>query len=486
MSLSRRAMLAGAASTMATATFANAPLTSPRPRPRVANTGSAARIIGRAGLSGDVGFVIADARSGDVLEAVSPDLDLPPASVAKAVTALYAIETLGASFQYETRLLADGPCIDGVVDGNLILVGGGDPNLVTDQLFELAEGLKATGLREVNGDFLVWDGGLTNLDEIDPTQLDHVGYNPTVTGLNLNFNRVHFEWKRAGGQYTTALDARSAAHRPVVTTARMRVVDRSAPVFTYRSVNSVDEWTVARGALNNGGSRWLPVRNPALYAGEVFSTFAESNGIILKAPREVTDLPRGQELTQIKSVPLDRMMRDMLRFSTNITAEAAGLSATAARSGQNRSLRTSAVGMNHWVQARTGALPNFIDHSGLGDASRIAAGDMVQFLTADGVLSTLRPLMKQIDIVDRNRNVIRKHPGQVLAKTGTLNFVSSLAGYLTTAGGRNVAFAFFGADLEAREVGKLAGNESPRGASSWNRQAKALQQQLLQNWIRWG
>jgi D-alanyl-D-alanine carboxypeptidase/D-alanyl-D-alanine-endopeptidase (penicillin-binding protein 4) len=340
-------------------------------------------------------------------------------------------------------------------------------------------------LRIVEGDFLVWDNALINLDEIDPSQLDYLGYNPTITGLNLNYNRVHFEWKRAGDAYTTAMDARSEKHRPVVTTARMRIVDRRTPVFTYQARDGVDDWTVARYALNNAGSRWLPVRVPALYAGEVFATFARTQGIVLKRPKEIGILPESQELARFASQPLDRMMRGMLRFSTNITAEAAGLSATAARTGQKRGLRTSALGMARWAEDRAGIAPYFVDHSGLGDTARVTAADMVQFLTADRVVPTLRPLMKQIDMLDRDRNVIRDHPGQVLAKTGTLNFVSSLAGYLQTASGRDLAFAFFGADLDAREAGKRAGDEAPPGARQWNRKAKALQQRLLQNWIRW-
>jgi len=61
---------------------------------------------------------------------------------------------------------------------------------------------------------------LPNLDEIDESQLDHLGYNPAISGLNLNFNRVHFEWKRAGGGYSIAMDARSELYKPAVTVAR--------------------------------------------------------------------------------------------------------------------------------------------------------------------------------------------------------------------------------------------------------------------------
>ncbi|PUB18588.1 D-alanyl-D-alanine carboxypeptidase/D-alanyl-D-alanine endopeptidase [Yoonia sediminilitoris] len=486
MLVNRRHLLAGAASLLATQARAEAPLTSIRPRARLSVNDPAARLIARANLSGSVGCVVADLATGEVREAIKPDAALPPASVTKAVTALYAIEALGAAHQFETRVIAAGPILDGVLDGDLILVGGGDPNLVTDQLADLAEQIKAAGLREVKGDFFVWDNALVNLDEIDNTQLDHVGYNPAVTGLNLNFNRVHFEWKREGAKYTTALDARSEKYRPAVTTARVSVVDRQSPVFTYQERDGVDDWTVARRALNNGGSRWLPVRRPALYAGEVFATFARSHGIVLKRPQELAELPQGRALAVWRSAPLDQMMRSMLRFSTNITAEAAGLSATAALTGTQRGLRTSALGMARWAGDRAGIQPHFVDHSGLGDESRVSAADMVSFLSADGAAATLRPLMKRIQMVDANRKVVRNHLGHVQAKTGTLNFVSSLAGYVRTSGGQDLAFAFFGADLEKREQGKRAGDESPAGARQWNRQAKALQQRLLQHWIKRG
>ncbi len=484
MLLSRRAMIGGAASALATGAMAEAPLTSMRPRVRISRTADAAELIGAASLSGQVGCVVADALTGEVLQAVSPDLRQPPASVTKAVTALYALEALGSQHRFETRVLAQGPIIDGVLEGNLILAGGGDPNLVTDQLATLAARLKATGLTEVRGDFLVWDNALTNLDEIDPQQLDYLGYNPTITGLNLNYNRVHFEWKRAGDAYTTALDARSENYRPVVTSARMRVVDRQSPVFTYQGRNGVDEWTVARRALNNEGSRWLPVRNPARYAGEVFATFMRSHGVVLSAPKEIATLPAAQTLTLFRNDPLTQVMRGMMRFSTNITAEAAGLAATKSLTGQNRGLRTSAFGMARWTEARAGIMPHFEDHSGLGDLSRISAAEMVAFLNAEGARATLEPLMRNIRLVDRQGNLLPEPLGQVMAKTGTLNFVSSLAGYVKTAKGRPLAFAFFAADLDARDVGKRSGSEAPAGARGWNRRARALQQEVLQSWIR--
>ncbi len=492
--LTRRALIAGLAA-CGTAAWADAPATSLRPLARTSNLSRTrpqarrgiADIISNAGLTGQVGFVIADASDGQLIEAVEPDVPRPPASVTKAVTALYAIEGLGADYRFETVIYATAPVVDGVLDGDLILAGGGDPNLLTDHLFTLSERLIATGIKTVTGDFLVWGGALARVEEIDDTQLDHLGYNPSVSGLNLNFNRVYFEWKREGGSYTVAMDARSERHRPAVRMARMEIVDRSSPVYAYRDANGVDLWSVARRALGASGSRWLPVRYPALYAGDVFGTFMRTHGLALKPAKRIATLPASAAvIAKIDSAPLREIMRDMLKFSTNLTAEAAGLTATGAMTGQRRGLRTSALGMARWADARAGITPSFADHSGLGDTSRIAAGDMVTLLTAPGVAETLHPIMKKIALKDRQGRPMRYHPAEVRAKTGTLNFVSTLAGYLTTAGGRRLAFAIFAADLEARARGKATNEERPAGAASFNTRAKRLQQDILQRWALMG
>ncbi|PRY79451.1 D-alanyl-D-alanine carboxypeptidase/D-alanyl-D-alanine-endopeptidase (penicillin-binding protein 4) [Yoonia maritima] len=484
MKLTRRTMLSGLASSYATGVSAEAPMSSLRPVARPSYQTITERAIAQSGLSGEIAIVLSNADTGELIEAHSPDVPQPPASVTKAVTALYALEHLGPMHQFETTIYADGTVTDGVLDGNLILAGGGDPNLVTDDLAQLAQRLKDTGLTEVKGDFFVWDDALVNLDEIDRTQLDHLGYNPTVTGLNLNFNRVHFEWKRDGANYTTAMDARSANYRPVVTTSRIRIADRATPVFTYRDLGDVDQWSVARSALNNGGSRWLPVRHPALYAGEVFATFARSQGIVLKAPAEIAVLPSGvATMVSFQGAPLTDLMRAMMRYSTNITAEVAGLATTTKDTGQKWGLQASAARMSRWARRRVvGISPYFADHSGLGDASRLKASDMVRFLTAPDVARTLRPIMKDIPVVNTGGDVIPTAQGAVQAKTGTLNFVSNLAGYLRAADGRNLAFAILAADVPARERGKIDGSESPPGARQWNRAAKALQQELLRGW----
>ncbi len=439
-------------------------------------------ILGRAELLGRVAFTVADAQTGDVLEGRDDLRGKPPASVTKALTALYALDVLGPDHRFETRIMATGGIKDGAVQGDLILAGGCDPTLDTDGLAEMAATLKTAGVSSVKGDFLVYDAALPVLSRIDPEQPDHVGYNPGVAGIALNFNRVHFEWKRGGSDYAVTMQGRSARHRPAVEMARMRVEDRSMPVYTYRETAARDEWSVARGALGKEGARWLPVRKPGLYAGDVFATLASAQGVRLKAPKTVSSLPEAELVLAKRSAPLRDILKDMLRYSTNLTAEMLGLSASMMRGLQPASLAASAAEMNRWAKAELGMnSPGLVDHSGLGDASSLTTRDMVQALVgAEG--SGLRAILKPVAMRDAKGRPDKSHPVKVLAKTGTLNFVSCLAGYITAPDGREMAFAIFAADENIRATLTRAQRESPRGGRSWNARAKRVQLALIERW----
>lgn len=483
MAFSRRAVLSFLMYSVASVAIAEAPERSIRPvkKPRDAAKRaqpSLAGLVRGANLGGAVSCLVADAKTGAVLEGFEPFKQLPPASVTKAVTAMYALEAMGPEFRFATRLIATGPVSGGVLKGDLVLVGGGDPTLDTDDLYAIAGKLKEAGLREIRGKFRVTSGGLPSIARIDGDQPEHVGYNPAVSGLNLNFNRVYLEWKRSGSGYQIGMDARSNNIRPGVAVARTTIADRAAPVFKYSSANGRDNWSVAKGALGKAGGRWLPVRRPEIYAGDVLQTVARSHGIKLPYPEKTSAVPKGTVLVRHVSDPLSRICRDMLKFSTNLTAEVLGLHASG-----TGSLSASGGKMTGWLKGRHGVgKARFVDHSGLGDRSAISASEMVKALVGSGPSGPLRPLLKDIAVRDVKGRPTQGGPIKVKAKTGTLNFVSALAGFIQTPDGRDLAFAIFAADVGRRRGLTKAQKERPRGAKTYNGRAKRLQQQLINRW----
>lgn len=479
--ISRRWMLAGALASLAAPSLAQVPATSPRPQPRpgaapmlatpatrVAPALPAAdALIDAARLGGRVTFAVYDRATGTLLEGRHEASGQPPASVAKAITAAYAMDRLGTAHRFVTRVLATGPVQGGVVQGDLVLVGGGDPNLTTDQLGDLAAALRARGVTGVSGRFLLHGASLPQIARIDSGQPDHVGYNPAISGLNLNYNRVHFEWKRGQSGWQIKMDARGDRFAPAVRMAQARIVDRAAPLFTYDRSDGAERWTVASASLGKGGSRWLPVRAPEAYAGEVFQTLCAAQGIRLPAPQTTGTSAGGTVLAQVAGAPLPEVVRDMLRHSTNITAEALGLTASGAGG-----LEASAGRMSDWLRATHGVDSRFVDHSGLGGTSRISAEAMAGALRR---CAWLGDLMRPFPTGEKGR------PGpQVRAKTGTLNFVSGLAGFVDTP--RPLVFAIFAADTARRDSLANGDRERPAGGPEWTRRARTLQGKLIERW----
>ena len=484
MTVTRRGVLAGLMAGAAGPALGDAVTRSLRPVPRPdggsvltpGSEGSASGLVGAAKLGGTTGYIVAEVASGRVLEQENAEALVPPASVIKAVTALYGLERLGAGYRFSTQVMAVGQVSGGRLVGDLVLVGGGDPTLDSDKLGDLVASLAATGLREVTGRFLAYAGALPGFERITGDQPVQVGYNPGLSGLGLNFNRVNFEWTKGGA--TVAMTARGERYVPVVKMARMKVVDREAPVFGYSRGNGTEDWTVARGALRAEGSRWLPVRQVAPYVAEVFQTLCAAQGIVLKRAEVVQRVPAGAKaLVARQSEELTVILRQMLRFSTNITAETVGMMASGAGSHA-----ASAAAMEDWAGTRLGLRGNLADHSGLGGRARVTPAGMMQaFATGDRLLG-LRPILRNIGLRDENGKAVKDSPVKVVGKSGTLNFVSGLAGFIEPPSGRDLVFAIFSADAARREAVPIEDREDPPGETAWVRRAHLLQARLIRRW----
>jgi len=177
------------------------------------------------------------------------------------------------------------------------------------------------------------------------------------------------------------------------------------------------------------------------------------------------------------------LLREMLKYSTNLSAEMIGLASSQADGTSVPNLAASAKKMSRWAEQAGGvAGVGLVDHSGLGDASRLSPRALVALLQKAHADQNLRPLMKPFLLRDEKGRPKRNHPVQVAAKTGTLNFVSSLAGFATCQGGRDVVFAIFAANTQRRAAIPDDEKERPRGARAWNGRAKMLQGRLIEHW----
>ena len=477
--LTRRAALSTALAALGSSAFAVAPLNSLRPVARPAASpdllGGAAAVIRSFSLKGQVSCALMDPENGRLLDAYLPETELPPASVTKALTAAYGLQKLGRDFQFITGLSLQGRVVNGVLVGDIILTGSADPTLHTDDLVNFAKTLQKTGIQRVKGRLVIVDNGFPYQREIDSSQLPQANYNPAIAGVNLNLNRVQFEWARqASGGYDLSMSAPGRIYRPQIPSIGMRVEERAAPSYAYQHALDREQWSVQRAVLGKDGGRWLPARNPRRYAGEAFQAICAEMGMRLPSPTIVDgqypDAVMTVEIAQKESRPYYEIAKSMLKLSTNLTAEVIGLTASGAPT-----LRQSALALSQFAQAH-GMRGAVVDHSGLSDQSRLTAGGLAMFMAwhhRNGLADLLKPK-------------ILRHKGKPMngvdlrVKTGTLNFVSSLSGYLTYKG-KSLGFAILTADMARRE--KVKGSENPRGAKGWEARSRSLQYAILRDWL---
>lgn len=468
--------------------FATGPETSPRPmwRPGSVLPDGIETLIADRKFKGEFSFSLFDLTTRTVIEDRNPTFPMTPASVTKTITALYALDTLGPDHRFETRVLATGPINNGVLQGDLILVGSGDPTLDSDRLYDLVQRVKQTGLRKIEGMFYYVTDNFPQVYQIDQGQPVFVGYNPAIGALNLNFNRFYFEWVRTGAGYNTTLDARGARVKPKVTLAQVEISEGTGPIFGYTHGTDIERWKVLRTALGQKGGRWLPVRNPNRYTAEVFREIAQGAGIALAPPTAAQTVRTGTTLATDQSPALGDIIKDMLFYSTNLTAEVIGLAASRRAGHDPATLNASAQHMTTWARTRLGmAQTTFYDHSGLSDKTRMTAQDMIAALTSvNDIDPGFEMRLKSIRPRTATGNLDTASTAKIMAKTGTLNFVSALAGYLTAQDGRKYAFALFSRDMTARQNADNENSEQPKGSMAWLTRSRNVQSGLMYRWAR--
>ncbi|MCB9958385.1 MAG: D-alanyl-D-alanine carboxypeptidase/D-alanyl-D-alanine-endopeptidase [Rhodospirillaceae bacterium] len=459
-----------------------------------------ARAIAAYGFAPEqVGYHVIDTATGAILASRNPDSAMIPASVAKVPTTIAALDILGGDYRFRTDVLAGGPLVGGVVQGDLYLRAGGDPFLTTDDLAELAERLHAAGVLGATGRF-VYDATLyPAVSEIDPHQPETAAYNTGVSAFALNFNVVNVHWSRAGGTLAAAATTNTDTRRVAASTIRFGPVPAGLPwsqFFTAADDAAGEAWQLAP-ALPPEGEDWLPVRQPAPLAAAVFASLAREAGIALAAPESGMAPAGAVVLASHQSRPLSEIVRGVLRFSNNLSAEMVGLAAMRALAGQPLEIAQSGRLMGFWLSERFPGIDwqGFLldNHSGLSTASRVTSRQLVDLLVSidgqrfgDGEYVDLLRMVPWVGELNEERRTAGLPPVSIRAKSGTMNYAVGLAGLLEPGDGRRLAFAIFVNDQGARAALDAAADDAAREVNgqtrAWLNQARLLERDLLTHW----
>ena len=331
------------------------------------------------------GLVLVMDEKGNELVFQNADNPFVPASVAKIVTTWLAMEVLGGDYRFETRFYLDG-------DRVLYIRGGGDPFLISEELAQLASELvTAIGKKPLSG--IVLDGSYYPANiRIPGIENTDAAFNALNSALAVNFNTVAAV--RKGNT------VRSAENQTPITPLAIKEFRKRGP---------------------KGRGRISLSQDPAVslqYAGELIAAFIERAGGSVKGKISTGIVPEGLKPVYVhrQSRPLSQILIELLRASNNYIANQVFLEIGAHRLGGPVSLEKSLKVANDILAAH--GLAGDIH---LNEGSGISRNNRF----------TARGLAKVLALFAPHANLLRGHDGG-MNKTGTLNGVSTLAGYADT------------------------------------------------------
>lgn len=418
---------------------------------------------------GDWGVAVVSVARGDTLFARDADEMLLPASTMKLFTAAIAFEQFGPAHQFRTDILRDGELgPDGTLSGNLYLKGAGDPSLGpryrawhggVAPMEAIADLVYASGIRRITGD-IVGDASAFDSRRVPEgwrSRYLQSGYAARVSALSVNENIANIVVRSTANGATVSFDE-PLIGIPIYPTVQVRPGTRGARIRVWQDTTA-DRFRVTGwiGALSPERTYRVVVEQPEHFAAAAFRAALEKRGIVVDGKTHAATAPAtAQRLTAWASPPLAQLVVTMNGESNNHFAELLFRNAARSVSGVG-SAEAANQALRSFLSERVGVRPDAVfaaDGSGLSTLDRVTARSMVQLLAYAGSAPWGQVFQATLPVAGRTET-LRTRMRRTLAannlrgKTGTTNDVSSLAGYVTTQDGEQLAFAFIynGRDL---------------------------------------
>ena len=399
--------------------------------------------------------VVRDVATGESLVEMNAGTPRTPASVMKLVPTWAALDILGPAYTWKTTAWADAPVTNGVLKGNLYLKGGGDPLLTIERWWRFVTDLRQTGLRVIEGDIVV-DDALFAPPDARPGDFDgrpHRTYNVLPYALLVNLQSSEFIVRpgESGQQVDVVVDPMPA---------NLKVENRIKPVaarcagrnraFSIHHPADDPLRVVVSGTVSVScppqTSRQVILR-PAEYAYGTFRQLWEQQGGTIGGGLQRAPTPaEAKQLLSQESLTLAEIVRVTNKFSSNVMARTLVLTLAAEKGAVPATSVAGEAVIAEWLKTRGLDFPELViaNGSGLSREARISGDSLARFLQtawrsrfAPEFLATL-PL-GGLDGTLRKRFARIKDPSRIRMKTGTLNGVSSIAGYVTGDSGRTYA-----------------------------------------------
>ena len=368
-----------------------------------------------------------------------------PASVMKLFTTYAGLSLLGPDHVWRNRVYADGPVRDGVLQGNLVVRGSGDPKLVLERLQDLLGQVLATGVREVRGDIVLDRSVFDVRERSEPFDDEPLRpYNVSPDGLLLNFKAVVYKFTP------------DAANGPVQVRFEPPLAGMDAPTQVTASTAPCNDW---RSQLKADFSQPLQVRftgsyparcgerewpvaypDPEQYAPRVMQAMWLAAGGRLSGQVRYGLRPASARLlVDAPSLTLAEVIQDINKFSNNVMAQQLFLTLSSELGAPGR-FEASRLRMSRWWREGFSGFdePALDNGSGLSRTERSSAASLTALLQAAHSGPHAQAFAQSLSLagVDgttarlKERNPQSPVIGKAWLKTGSLRDVVSVAGYV--------------------------------------------------------
>jgi len=420
-----------------------------------------------------VAMVALPVGGGAALIAHNASTPMNPASTMKLLTSYAALSTLGPDYRWRTGAFLRGRLHDGVLDGDLVLRGGGDPKLVIEDLAQFVARMRGAGLHELRGDLViddsVFDVGEASVESFDgdPTQ----PYNVRPFGLLMNFKatRVVVRPDEAGVrvELDPALDGVEVENRLRVVRGGCRA---GATALTVREAQAgADRSPAATGALDARTVPRIVVSGsyaPACGERGVFASVLghrEFVHAIFRAAwigaggkwdgrtRIERGAAQGQPWLEWESPrTLAEVVADVNKFSNNVMSRHLLLQLAGQGGARPATPESARAALRAWLSAQGLELPGLVveNGAGLSRIERISADGLARVLLHAAAGPFADTLRESLPVVGVDGTMKHRMNGEAVAgrawiKTGSLAEVRTIAGYVDAASGRRYAVALF-------------------------------------------
>ncbi len=420
----------------------------------------------RAGIPlGHVAIVVQSLDAAEPVLAHNAEAALNPASVMKLVTSFAALSQLGPGYVWTTDLWVDGTIADGVLTGDLIVKGTGDPTLTLERMWLLQRELRGRGVQHIRGN-LVLDLSHFDLPELDPGAFDGEPlaiYNAVPGALVANFNAITLRLKPAQERVQITPDV---ALPGLMLDSQLRLQD-AAVCGNWKDAVTPSMPEGKRMALEVRGryaracgeqTLSLSLFDPATTFDFIFRGLWAEAGGTLSGTTMMGQAPTAVPFMRFASTPLSEALIRLNKHSNNQMTRNLFLTLGAEKYGAPATQEKGAdavrdVLIQRGVSTRKLVLQN---GSGLSRIERISANALTQMLRSAYRSPLFAEFESALPIVAVDGTLKRRFNGSALAgnahlKTGSLRDVSALAGYVVTVNGERVSFVMLVNHVNARQ-----------------------------------